>query len=83
MHELDDRSEDVELHLLVSGVADAHRAAAEVAVQRRQHGLGQELVAGDGVERPQLLGLGDVLDALAQPVKQCVGLVGAAEADER
>ena len=56
--QLDDRAEDVELHLLRSGVADAHRAAAGVSRNGLDHGLGAGVAAhapstaGAGARRP-------------------------------
>lgn len=70
---------DVELALSTDDVADAHRAAAPVA------GPLQGAFVGDRVavkcERRWEPGAGEA-GGMEQPVEECFGLVGAAEAEE-
>jgi hypothetical protein len=80
--EVDDGTEDVELHLLGGGVADADGARAGVAGEFGDLGLGAEFVAADGVDGAEPVGgLAGVQDA-QEPIEELHALAGVAEADE-
>ena len=82
VRELYHRSEHIELHLLVGGVADANRAAAQIPVECREDRFGQELVAGERVERPKLFGAGQLADPFEDPGEQGVRLGQTAQFDQ-
>ena len=83
MDEFEHRAEDIELDLVVGGVADAHRTRAGVARQLLDGGLGRQRRAVDGVKRREALGadLGG-LDDPEEPVEEIHRLVDRAEFHE-
>ena len=78
-----DRPEDVQLHLVVRGVADPDRPGARVAGQALDDGLGGQRRPGDRVQRVQPLRAGGVGQDPAQPGQEPLGLRGGAEVHQR
>jgi hypothetical protein len=69
---------DIELEL-AGGVADPHRAGAEVAVQGIQLNLRQQPFPADAIHEPQVLGPAG--GGAFQPAHEGVGFVGVPEGE--
>ena len=83
VHQVHDRAEHVELHLVFSSVAYPHRPAAGVSGQVGDVGLGRQVASGDEVQRLQPLGFVAAFDDAQQPVQEGERLVIAAEVNQR
>lgn len=76
--QLDDRTENVELHLLISQVPDANRSGARIAGQR-QLCFWRQPTAVQGVERAQPFRAGQRLNHSMEPVQERFRLPGRPE----
>jgi hypothetical protein len=76
VHEVGDRAEDVQLHLLVGEVAHADGAGARVAGEAVDHHLRAERGAVDRVEPVQMLRAAHGLHHVVQPGQEGLGLTG-------